>query len=206
MKKIPGWCSPEKALLMMDIIKENKCRCCVEIGVFSGKSLFPIARALQYNGVGTVVAIDAWDPSEATKGFRPSDPNYVWWSQLDYKYFYNQTVACINNNRLERFCAIVKRPSHYAACLFATGTIDFIHMDGNHNEDYSFQDISEYFPKVKDGGYILLNDPNWYSMKRSLVFLLERADLVSPFSPSAPYFLFRKNNKRAKKAHVYFNG
>ena len=45
MASIPGWCSEEKALLMMDIIKENKCQHCIEIGVFSGRSLFPIAKA-----------------------------------------------------------------------------------------------------------------------------------------------------------------
>jgi hypothetical protein len=82
--------------------------------------------------------------------------------------------------------------------------IDFIHLDGNHNEEFAFQDITDYFPKIKDGGYILLNDPNWFSMKRSLVFLLERADLVSSFSPSATYFLFRKNNQRAQNANILF--
>jgi hypothetical protein len=205
MNTIPGWCSSEKALLMMDVIKENKCQYCVEVGVFSGMSLFPIAKALQYNGSGKVFAIDAWDPFEAIKGFSSSDPNYVWWSQLDFNYFYRQTLTLINKNKLNKFCNIIKQPSHNAACLFVDETIDFIHLDGNHNEEFAFQDVIDYFPKVKDSGYILLNDPNWFSMKRSLVFLLERADLVSLFSPSATYFLFRKNNQRAENANILFS-
>lgn len=204
MKTISGWCSSEKAFLMMDVIKENKCQNCVEIGVFSGVSLFPIAKALQYNGEGKVFAIDAWDISEATKGFSPSDPNYTWWSQLDFNCFYKQTLTIISKNELNKFCSIIKQPSQSAVHLFSDEMIDFIHLDGNHNEEFAFQDIIEYFPKIKDGGYILLNDPNWFSMKRSLVFLLERADLVSSFSPSATYFLFRKNNQRAQNANILF--
>lgn len=205
MNTIPGWCSPEKALLMMDIIKENKCKCCIEVGVFSGMSLFPIAKALQYNGSGKVSAIDAWDPLEAIKGFSSSNSNYAWWSQLDFIYLFRQTLTLISKNKLNKFCSIIKQSSQNAASLFADDTIDFIHLDGNHNEEFAFQDVINYFPKVKDGGYILLNDPNWFSMKRSLVFLLERADVISSFSPSATYFLFRKNNQRMQNANVLFN-
>lgn len=205
MNTIAGWCSSEKALLIMDLIKENKCQHCIEIGVFSGMSLFPIAKALQYNGSGKVSAIDAWDPLEAIKGFGSSDPNYEWWSKLDFNYFYGQTLTLISKNKLNTFCHIIKQSSQNAACLFDNETIDFIHLDGNHNEDFAFQDIIDYFPKIKDGGYILLNDPNWFSMKRSLVFLLERAELISHFSPSATYFLFRKNKQRAENANILFN-
>lgn len=205
MTTIPGWCSVEKALLMMDVIKENECQCCVEIGVFSGMSLFPIAKALQYNGSGQVFAVDAWDPFRATEGLIPSDPNYIWWNTLDLNFFYQQTLSIIKQNELDKYCSVIKKPSQNAAPLFSEETIDFIHFDGNHNEEFAFQDMIDYFPKVKDGGYILLNDPNWLSMKRSLVFLLERADIISPFSPTATYFLFRKNKQRMQDANILFN-
>lgn len=205
MNTVPGWCSTEKAFLIMDVIKKNKCSCCVEIGVFSGRSLLPIAKALQHNGNGKVFAIDAWDVSEAIKGFNDSDPNCIWWSQLNFNHFYEETVHLVKKNKLNEFCVIIKQSSQNAVYLFAHETIDFIHLDGNHNEDVALQDITNYFEKVKNGGYILLNDPNWFSMKSSLVFLLERADLVSSFSPSATYFLFRKNNQRWQNANVLFN-
>ena len=202
METVPGWCSNEKALLMMDVIKENKCKCCVEIGVFSGKSLLPIAKALQYNKKGTVCAIDAWDPSEVVKGFNPSDSDYTWWGKQDFNLFYDNTSKLIKNNKLNKFCVLVKATSHVASYQFDNETIDFIHFDGNHNEEFAFQDILDYYPKVKNGGFILLNDPNWKSLKLSLVFLLERADLISPFSPSAAYFLFRKNIQREENANI----
>lgn len=202
METIPGWCSTEKALLMMDVIKENQCQRCVEVGVFSGKSLFPIAKALQYNGSGIVFGIDAWDPSEAVKGYETSDPNYTWWNQLDFNSLYNQTLKLVQKNHIYKFCNIIKLPAQDAACLFEDETIDFLHLDGNHTAECAIQDLMHYFPKVKDGGYILLNDPNWLCMKCSLVFLLERADTISPFSPAASFMLFRKNNQRMQNASL----
>jgi hypothetical protein len=190
---------------MMDVIHENKCQCCIEIGVFSGMSLFPIAKALKYNKAGNVYGIDAWDPLEAVKGFSASDPNYIWWSTLDLDGFYKNTLKLIKQSKLTKFCFLIKQSSQNAVSLFVDESVDFLHLDGNHNEEYAYQDVIDYFPKVKDGGYILLNDPNWLSMMRSLVFLLERADSVSPYTSSATYLLFRKNKERMQNAELLLN-
>jgi hypothetical protein len=204
MAEIPGWCSRDKALLMMNIIKENRCQISVEIGVFAGKSLFPIAEALRYNGVGLVFGIDAWNSYEALQGFNFSDPNYEWWSQIDFDDLYQKTIELIDKHTLKEFSCLLRKSAQNALHLFLDETIDFIHFDGNHNEEYVFQDIESYFPKVKDGGYILLNDPNWASMKRSLVFLLERTEVISPFTRDVQYLLFRKNKQRIENAKELF--
>ncbi len=201
---IPGWCSREKAQFLMNFIKENKVTSCIEIGVFGGASLFPIARSLQYTGSGIVYAIDAWDPKESVRGLTPNNPNYSWWNEIDYDFFYQQTLSLIKQNDLHRYCQVIKLPSQKAVNLFADGTIDFIHFDGNHHEQCVFEDLIAYFPKICDGGYILLNDANWYGMKQALVFLLERAETISPFLPSAPYVLFRKNSEKEEKAKALF--
>ncbi len=200
MSTIPGWCSQEKAALIMDLIHEHQCTRCIEIGVFAGKSLFPIAQALRYQKNGVVFGIDAWNPSDAVAGFRPSDSSYSWWNEIDYEKLHRSTLHWIFNKGLESYCSIIRTPSNYAAKFFEDGTIDFIHLDGNHNEWHSYQDALSFFPKVRDGGFILLNDPNWISMKRSLVFLLERTDLLSPFSSKAEFLLFRKNAEKEKQA------
>lgn len=199
---LSGWCSNEKAEVMMDLVKKNGCQCCVEIGVFSGASLFPIVKALQYNGSGIAYAIDAWDPVEATKGFLPSDPNYIWWNQINFEDLYNQVLKLIKKNNLSRHCKIIKKNSQAALSFFADGTIDFLHLDGNHNEKFAFEDVISYFPKVKEGGYIVLNDPNWMSMMQSLVFLLERSEIVSPFSSSMHYLVLRKNGQYIDNAKI----
>jgi predicted O-methyltransferase YrrM len=197
-----GWCPQEKACLIMDCIKNNQCQQCIEIGVFSGASLLPIAKTLQHNGTGIVYAIDPWDALESTKGFKKtSHPSYVWWNELDYNNLYNQTLHLIRQHQLQNYCKIIRKPSQEVADLFGDATIDFIHIDGNHNEEFVSRDVMDYFSKVKDGGYILLNDANWYSMRQALIFLLERCDAITPFEASASYLLFRKSAKRIKQAN-----
>jgi predicted O-methyltransferase YrrM len=196
MQEIPGWCNDDKALMMMNLVKENKFKNCIEIGVFAGKSLLPIAKTLQRNSNGRVYAIDCWDPQIASKGYLPNDPNYSWWSQLDYENLHKLTINLIDKNKLQSRCILIKQSSQEAVNNFADNSIDFIHFDGNHNEDNALLDVELYLSKLKDGGYILLNDPNWYSMKKALVYLLERSDIVSQYEPKATFFLFRRNKTR----------
>lgn len=200
MAAIPGWCSEEKAHLMMDHIREKKCLVCVEIGVFGGKSMLPILKSLKYNGQGNLYAIDAWSGLEATKGYPTSDPNYSWWNNLDWDHFYTQTLSLVTKHRLHQFCNVLRTSSQDAVNYFADDTIDFIHLDGNHTEDLAFEDVIAYFPKVKDGGYLLLSDPNWYAMRRVLAYLLERAEIAAPFDSGSEYLLVRKSRQKIENA------
>lgn len=204
MLSFPGWCSKEKAQFIMDFVQQHKPKVCVELGVFAGRSLFPVAKALEYTGSGQLFGIDAWSSKESVRGFDTSDPNYAWWNTLDYDSLYNQTLKIVQGNNLDSFCKIIRTTAQDAVATFADGSIDFIHIDANHNEECVLEDVMAYFPKVKDGGYILLNDPCWYSMRYTLIYLLERADLLSEFSRTAPYFLLKKNEKKMQNAQVLF--
>lgn len=206
LRSIPGWCSKDKALLMMDLVKEHEFQTCVEIGVFGGASLFPIAKALHYKGSGVIWGIDAWDPEVAIKGLNPvtQKNDYDWWRELDLSHFYALTCNLINMNDFWGNCKLVRMQAAYALDLFEDESIDFIHFDGNHTDPYAYQDIAEYFPKVKDGGYILLNDAFWLSLRQSLVFLLERTDAITEVHPSRSFILFRKNKERLQSANELF--
>ncbi len=203
-KSLPGWCSREKAFLIMDIIQKERCQEVVEIGVFGGASLFPMLKAVQYLRHGTVYGIDPWNQEEATQGFPSSDSNYAWWSQCDFSSIYEGFCRLIQENDFGHCCKIFRQPAQIAVLQFADQTIDFIHFDGNHSEKCAFEDVVSFFPKVKDGGYILLNNPTWLTKRKPLVFLLERAELISEFTPSAPYFLFKKDIQREKNAQSLF--
>lgn len=131
--------------------------------------------------------------------------NLSLFAKESWESFKHKTILkLIKQNKLSNYCSLIKKSSENALSQFADETLDFLHIDGNHCEQLVFQDVTGYFSKVKDGGYILLNDPNWYSGKLALVFLLERTDLISSFSPSATHLLFRKNNQRMENACVLF--
>lgn len=206
LETLPGWCSKEKAFFMMNLIRKEQSRTCVEIGVFGGASLFPIAKALQYVGEGKIWGIDAWESKIATRGFHPISQriDLEWWNELDYEALYSQVRDFIEEEKLQQVCTLLKMPAEIAVHLFEDDSIDFIHFDGNHTPEYALQEVLAYFPKVKDGGYILLNDAFWLSLRPSLVYLTERTEVLIPFHPSCPYTLFRKSNQRLKEVKGLF--
>ena len=55
---LEGWCSKSKANHFIDLILAVKPEVYVEIGVFGGSSIFPVASALKYLGKGVVIGID----------------------------------------------------------------------------------------------------------------------------------------------------
>jgi len=205
MSSITGWCTNEKAALIMDTIKTNRCQTCVEIGVFAGKSLLPIARAIKHNGQGRVHAIDPWSFEEAAKGFKVNDPNYAWWKKQDFEGAFKQTLKMCEKRQLNEITSIHRKTAIAAQNHFPNNTIDFIHFDGNHNEPIPGNEVLAYYPRVKDRGFILLSDCNWLSMRRPLVYLLERCDIISNFSGDSKYLLLRKNPQREKTADKLMN-
>lgn len=205
MSMIPGWCSKQKALALMDLIQEKNCQNCVEIGVFAGSSFFPIARALQYKKTGKAHAIDAWNGTEAVKGLEPKDPNYIWWKQQNLEDFLRFFRSFLSRHKLDAFCSIYKETSQEAVRRFRDSSIDFIHFDGNHLEESVFQDVTLYFPKIQDGGYIVLSDPHWFSMRRAVIFLLERCSILSPFTGGESFLIMQKKKEMESQALSLMN-
>ena len=48
--------------------------------------------------------------------------------------------------------------SEQASNLFADNSLDFVYIDGNHKYEYVLQDLNLWYPKVKQGGYLMGDD------------------------------------------------
>jgi len=82
MNQLEGWCSYQKAAILIDFILKIKPQVILEIGVFGGKSLVPMAIAVKENGSGKVYGIDPWDCGASVEGM--DKPNKEWWGSLDH--------------------------------------------------------------------------------------------------------------------------
>lgn len=153
-----GWCSPEKADLIMDFICLERPEVSVEVGVFSGYSFIPLVATLKFFNGGKAHAIDAWSNEKAIENIDTKDPNWWWWSTVDMAAVKKEFEERICSMQLEPFCKIVPLPSAEAAPHFNNQTIDFLHLDGNFSEENAIQDVRDYLPKVKIGGYILFSN------------------------------------------------
>lgn len=148
-------CSREKAQLIFTLIEQTRPTCCVEIGVFQGASLLPIAASLRAVGHGHVIGIDAWSNLEATRTIPTYDHNWSWWSSIDLLQVKYTCLRRLAETDLTPYCTLLHASSAFAAP--SIGPIDFLHLDGNFSESGAYLDYILYFPKVNPGGHILLS-------------------------------------------------
>lgn len=168
MDQLEGWCSKEKAVILMDLIFNNKPQTVVEIGVFGGKSLVPMAFALKQNGSGKVYGIDPWDSLRSAEGMEGVNKDY--WGTLDHLAILNGLVAKIKQFDLSKQVVLIKSTSEGADPI---ANIDMLHIDGNHSEPTSFLDVKKWVPLVKQGGIIIFDDITWGTTGRAVKWLDE---------------------------------
>jgi predicted O-methyltransferase YrrM len=151
-----GWTSIEKASAISAAILTLRPEFSVEIGVYAGKGLIPMALTHQALNSGKVIGIDPWSPVESAAGqVHPADVK--WWSQLDHEVVYNACLATIEQYKLNDFVQIQRTTSDKAELPPEIGVL---RIDGNHGEQ-AMKDVQRYCPKVNRGGILFLDDLNW---------------------------------------------
>ena len=178
LPQLEGWCSEEKAEKLIDLVLETKPEICVEIGVFGGRSLFPVAAALKHLGNGLIIGIDPWSEEECLKHFDPikDAPHIQWWSKINIDLIYRSYLSMLSAEQLANHVITLKVTAERAATLLAP--IDILHIDTNHGEISSTKNIELFLPKVRSGGYIWINDSLAYSMQPTIDYLLERCEFI----------------------------
>jgi cephalosporin hydroxylase len=90
-------------------------------------------------------------------------------------------VTLIAANGLEGYARLERAKSQLASAQFAAGSVDLVHIDGNHDRASVERDLALYRPLVKDGGYIVLDDVSWESVRGVYGELCQSAELVEEF-------------------------
>lgn len=157
MDQVHGWCSYQKAEVLIDLILGMEPTKIVEIGVWGGKSLIPMAYALKEIGQGVIYGIDPWDPGESIQWVK-NDSNINHWSWSDHEAVLHILMQKIDEFQLNDQVRLVRATSAKAPL---EREIDILHIDGNHSEETSFFDVIKWAPQVKSGGWIIFDDMTW---------------------------------------------
>lgn len=162
LEKLLGWCTPEKAAAMMELVVETRPALCVEIGVFGGRSLAATAMALRDNRSGVVYGIDPFSTTAALEGEK-DQANLDWWGRQDLGAVHESCCHFLTTFWLWRHVRLLHAAAHDVAGMFTDGSIDILHIDGNHSELASCRDVELYMPKVRPGGHVWFDDTDWKS-------------------------------------------
>lgn len=174
-KSLQGWCSREKAVALAKFVLTEKPATCVEIGVFGGRSLVPVAAALRHNSHGSIYGIETWSPAIATE-YVTSDTNDDWWRSIDFHNIKRSFYQFIAEHDLTSQVKMVEATSASAASLFTT--IDLLHIDGAHSMYNAAEDVTLYAKKVPPNGMIVLDDADWPTTRPAQEILKSICDLT----------------------------
>lgn len=179
---IDGWCTEERAKYLIDLFLETKPKLCVEIGVYAGRTFFPVASSLKFLDDGVAIGIDPWDKYEMLKSFDPvkDSTNLRAWGNVDFENVYRTFLNLLKRFELENYCIILRMKSSEAASMISS-EIDFLCLDGNPSEMCSTQDVELYLPMVRPGGYVLLYDILQPAKIKAAELLLKECEVVKRF-------------------------
>jgi len=153
-ESVEGWCTREKAIKIMESIPDDA-TLAVELGVWGGRSLLPIAMKCP----GDVYGIDAWSQDASLEG--TNNPlNDEWWEKVDYTRMYRYAQKLMDEYNCDNV-KLLKMKSCQAVRLFDDSTIDFLHQDSNHSRETSCEEVELYHSKVKPGGVWCFDYTNW---------------------------------------------
>lgn len=158
MAQLEGWCSDIKATTLVDLVLKVRPSVVVEIGVWGGKSLVPMACALKANGEGTIFGIDPWS-SFASVDEVKEEANRNFWARADHDLILRGLVYKIDQFGLNDQVVLIKSTSEDAPII---ADIDILHIDGNHSEKASYTDVTKWVPLMKSGGWIIFDDMTWF--------------------------------------------
>lgn len=177
MDRLEGWCSKYKASVLVDFVFLLQPKKIVEIGVFGGKSLVPMAYAIKANNTeGKVYGIDPWSSEESGKDME--GVNYEWWTRVDHNRILSGLESRIREFELESEIELIRATSEEAEEIF---DIDMLHIDGNHSDMASYIDVTKWVPLVRSGGLIIFDDINWSTTSRAVQWLDENCTKLSEY-------------------------
>ncbi len=166
MDQLEGWCSKYKASILIDFVLLLKPQTVVEIGVFGGKSLVPLAFAVKENKVGKIYGIDPWSSVQSAVGMEGEHKDY--WSTIDHDAILQNLVEKICRFELEEQTLLIRCTS---ADALPIENIDFLHIDGNHSEKSAYFDVNKWVPLVRKGGLIIFDDLDWDTTSKATEWL-----------------------------------
>jgi hypothetical protein len=170
LNTLHGWCDEEK----MEKLHELVVKCSkdfpdtqlltVELGIFGGRSLLPMALAHKELQNGYAIGIDSYDNVTPTEGTN-APANNEWWSKLDIKGVFNSFVKATERKEWSGYVKYLKGRSDSFADKFPDNSITLLHQDSNHNVETITKELELFAPKIKMNGYWVIDDADWQEVK-----------------------------------------
>jgi len=112
---------------------------------------------------------------------------YSWHNQAEQDGYYEQTKRNLSpypNVKILRMASMAALP------LFEDTSLDFVHIDGNHDFDYAVMDIICWHKKLKHGGIMAVHDYDSY-----MTGVVRAVDAYTSCHGINPWFVLRESGR-----------
>lgn len=159
----------EKCHLMSHLAAQKRLSPYVEIGVYRGRSFFPLALTARSYG-GKAYGIDPYTREDAFESdvdpeVKKSIDSVI--REMDFDAVHREVEDLIQELGMQDVAQILRMTSGQALGFFQEQNISIgmLHVDGNHDTRFVMQDVELYMPMVEPGGIVVMDDTNWDSVK-----------------------------------------
>lgn len=188
LAKIPvdngGGCPRSKALLLAEYALIHVATKVIDIGVYRGRSFFPLALAMEMNnghvwGVDPYSSGEAFQPDLEGEGAALKDVLHSWRSTTPFEQVFQEVKRLLTAETLSHCGSLVRATSARAAVLLEKfAPFDMVHVDGNHDAEHVREDIRAYLPLLRVGGLLIMDDINLPGVQRALGELEETREVL----------------------------
>lgn len=151
-----------KHAIFEQIIDKFRPRMIIEVGSWKGSSALHMASLLKKKSIdGLVLCIDTW-LGTVNNMLKPNDPEWGLgkYYQHGYPNLYYQFLANIVHNGLQNYILPLPTTSTIGSRWLTAKNIqaDLIYIDGSHDEEDVYQDIVNYWKRLKGNGIMIGDD------------------------------------------------
>lgn len=154
--RLSEWCPMTKAHTLASIIIAFRPALTVEIGIWQGASLIPMALAHRAIGFGRVIAVDPWQATASIQG-QQNPEDVKWWGGVDHEKAYQTFVTALAEEGVSQYVDIVRSTSDE---FIPPAPINCLHLDGNHGEQ-ALRDVQRFLPHMAPNSVWILDDYEW---------------------------------------------
>jgi len=159
--RIPGWCSISKAQTLAAIIMVRRPTLVLELGIFAGRSLIPMALAAKAVGNVRVIGVDPWRSDASVQG--QTEDHQKWWGQQilhdNAKGVFESWVAGLGLHDVVETHQMTS--DDYSTLLRQEGNkYGLLHVDGNHSQQ-AIKDVLNFACRMNAGSFCVMDDLQW---------------------------------------------
>lgn len=177
-----GYCPIAKAIHLGELVDVHKPEIIVELGILTGRSFFPMALAGSKYGA-QLFAVDPWELGPCLEGTNDPVQNECW-KFIDrngnLKRHRVEFLKAVSDLGLSGVTVMAKHDSEVLG-EFKEDSIGLLHVDSNHSEEVSLRTVKQWSEKVKPGGFLVLDDLNWGTQKKTVEWLDSNRQLSKVF-------------------------